>query len=45
MEDLRRLNPFAVTFRYDDEDIARISREEATRIVEAVSHWVEKRLA
>ncbi len=42
--ELRRLNPFAVTFRYGDEDITRISREEVTRIVEAVSHWVEERL-
>ncbi len=45
VEKLRKLNPFAVTFRYDDEDIARISREEVTQIMEVVGHWVEERLA
>lgn len=45
VEELRKLNPFAVTFRYDDEDIARISREELTQIMEVVGHWVEERLA
>jgi len=33
---LRRLNPFAVTFRYDDTDIARITRGEAAEIVTAI---------
>ena len=41
---LRRLNPFAVTFRYDDTDIARITREEAAEIVTATRDWAAKQM-
>lgn len=37
--DLRRLNPYAVDFRYGDIDIALITREEAEDIAEKTLQW------
>lgn len=39
-DDLARLNPFAVTFRYSDPDITVITKEEASSIIDAIERWV-----
>jgi len=38
---LRRLNPFAVTFRYDDPDIEPIPQEDAANLVSSTRAWAE----
>jgi HEPN domain-containing protein len=38
-EELTRLNPFAVTFRYDDTDIPLIRDEVVEKMVEAMRRW------
>ncbi|MBI3903405.1 MAG: HEPN domain-containing protein [Nitrosomonadales bacterium] len=38
-DELRRLNPFAVTFRYDDTDIPLISVTEVEQMVNAMRRW------
>jgi len=38
-DDLRKLNPFAVTFRYDDTDIPLISVTEVEAMVDAMRLW------
>lgn len=38
---LRRLNPYAVVFRYDDMDFEDTSRPETTDLVTKVRHWAE----
>lgn len=43
--ELRRLNPFAVEFRYDDEVIALITREDAGRYAAIVLSWAEEQVA
>lgn len=40
-EKLARLNPFAVTFRYDDIDIGLFTPEEATAWVTTIRAWAE----
>ena len=35
------LNPYAVLFRYDDEDIVLVSRTEANSMVAQVIAWAE----
>lgn len=40
-EELARLSPYAVEFRYDDADIELITREQATTLVEGLLAWVE----
>ena len=39
VDDLRKLNPFAVTFRYDDTDIPLISPTEVERMVDVMRGW------
>ena len=39
VDDLRRLTPYAVEFRYDDEAIALLDAKNARRIVEEVLLW------
>ena len=39
VDDLRKLNPFAVTFRYDDTDIPLISIAEVGAMVVAIRNW------
>jgi HEPN domain-containing protein len=39
VDDLRRLTPYAVEFRYDDEAIALLDAKSARRIVEEVLFW------
>ena len=43
-EELARLSPYAVEFRYDDIDIALITREQAETMVNAVLAWAEQTL-
>jgi len=38
-DELRKLNPFAVTFRYDDTDIPLISGTEVEKMVDATRRW------
>ncbi len=44
MEELRKLNPFAVTFRYGDEDITRISVMRILRAACVSNVFVEESL-
>jgi hypothetical protein len=37
--EFRRLNPFAVEFRYDDESIALITRNEADQLTQRTLAW------
>jgi HEPN domain-containing protein len=37
--ELLKLNPYGVTFRYDDQDIELLTRDEAARIVRAIRDW------
>ncbi|MGH8523004.1 MAG: HEPN domain-containing protein [Gammaproteobacteria bacterium] len=37
--EFRRLNPFAVEFRYDDESIALITRDEADQLTQQTLAW------
>ena len=37
--ELPKLNPYGVTFRYDDQDIELLTRDEATCIVRAIRAW------
>jgi HEPN domain-containing protein len=41
---LARLNPFAVTFRYDDMDIELLTREDAATWVRDIRRWAEERV-
>lgn len=38
-DELRKLNPFAVTFRYDDTDIPLISIAEVAEMVDTMRRW------
>ncbi len=42
VEELRKLNPFAVTFRYDDADIPLISVAEVEKMVDAMRRWADE---
>ena len=44
VEDLRRLTPYAVEFRYDDEAIALLDPKSARRIVAEVLAWATSQL-
>jgi HEPN domain-containing protein len=44
-DQLRRLNPFAVTFRYDDLDIEPISRLDTASVVANVRRWAEEQVS
>ena len=39
VDDLRKLNPFAVTFRYDDTDIPLIPSAEVEKMVDIMRAW------
>lgn len=39
VDELRKLNPFAVTFRYDDTDIPLVPIEEIVQIVDTMRRW------
>ena len=44
-DQLRRLNPFAVTFRYDDLEVEPISRLDTASIVADVRRWAEEQVS
>jgi HEPN domain-containing protein len=43
-EELSRLNPYAVTFRYEEEEIMTVSVEEAEKMVSAVRDWAGEQI-
>lgn len=43
-DQLRRLNPFAVTFRYDDMEVDLILVEDADSVVADVRQWAERQV-
>jgi len=45
IDDLRRLSPFAVELRYDDQLIALLTREEADLIATETLRWAQKLVA
>lgn len=40
-EELARLSPYAVEFRYDDTDIELVTREQASQMVDGILIWAE----
>ena len=38
-EELGRLTPYAVTFRYDDQEIETVTRDESEIMMEAIRRW------
>lgn len=44
-DDLARLNPYAVTMRYDDEDLALLPAQEALDMLDAILVWAKELLA
>ena len=44
LEELSKLNPYAVTFRYDDTDIELLSRNDAENIMNTIQHWAEEQI-
>jgi hypothetical protein len=45
VEEISKLNPYAVIFRYDDTDIEILTRDEAQKIVEIIYHWTKEQFA
>ena len=45
VDQLRLLNPFAVTFRYDDLEIDLITRDDTTTLVTNVRQWAEEQVS
>ncbi len=39
LDELNRLNPYAVVFRYDDTDIETIGRDEAVQLAALIKSW------
>jgi HEPN domain-containing protein len=44
-DDLARLNPYAVTMRYDDEDLALLPAQDALTMLDAILVWAKNLLA
>jgi HEPN domain-containing protein len=44
-DDLAVLNPYAVTQRYDDEELSLVTPDQARQIVDAVLEWAERQVA
>lgn len=44
-DELAVLNPYAVTLRYDDEDLQLIAPDQARQMVEALLTWAENEIA
>lgn len=42
IDEISKLNPYAVIFRYDDMDLEILTRNEAQEIVEAIYNWSNK---
>jgi len=45
IDPLKRLNPYAVAFRYDDRDIHTITRDEISALVDIVANFVKATLS
>ena len=45
VDDLRRMNPFAVQFRYDDEIVPTTTRAELDTLLSAILHWAQRCIA
>lgn len=45
VEEISKLNPYAVVFRYDDTDIEILTRDEAQQIIQTVYDWAKKIVA
>lgn len=45
VDDLRKLNPFAITFRYDDTDIPLISSAEVEKMVDIMRTWADEQVS
>jgi len=43
-DELQKLNPYAVTFRYDDRDIELLSRDDAENMVDTIRRWAGEQL-
>lgn len=39
------LNPYAVTLRYDDEDLSLVAPEQVRQLLDAVLEWAERQIA
>lgn len=44
-DELAILNPYAVTFRYDDEDLSLLHPDQARQMVSAMLAWADQQLA
>lgn len=44
-DDLAVLNPYAVTLRYDDEELSLVAPEQGCQLVEAMIGWAESEIA
>lgn len=44
-DELAVLNPYAVTLRYDDEDLNLVTPEQAKRLVDELLLWAERQIA
>jgi len=44
IDDLRLLNPFAVEFRYDDEIVTVVTREQLAGLLDAILNWAADRI-
>lgn len=44
-EDLVVLNPYAVTLRYDDEDLSLVAPEQARNMVDVILAWADRLIA
>lgn len=45
VDELRRLNPFAVEYRYDDEIVPAMAQEEIVAVLAAVMPWASEQIA
>ena len=44
-DELAVLNPYAVTLRYDDEDLSIVTPDQARRLVDTMIDWAERQIA
>lgn len=44
-DDLAVLNPYAVTLRYDDEELSLVTPDEGRRLVDAMVNWAQAEIA
>ncbi|CAN5388589.1 HEPN domain-containing protein [soil metagenome] len=42
VEDISKLNPYAVIYRYDDTEVNIVTREEAQEMIETIYSWAKK---